>query len=642
MGCGKSTDKVAGTRALLPGSSFHSESVTEGATRPHRDSALRSFYLNRSRTPLLSVEYVYGYLSRTRANNVFYLQEEETVVYPCGAVAVLLNTGNNTQRYLGGGEINAATGHSRAVVVTAVSPSRDMVATGEEGLNPLVCVWRPADGLNPIVTLEPGHHCVGIAMLGFSHNTRYLAIVDCTADQTFFLYDWRNRHRMYSAATGVSPAFGLCWTPNSFTVATVSAENVCFWTVHGHDVKVEKGHFDTEKGENRLTTVQFFSSGSAVTGDIKGRLHLWTNYKEPSKRHQILSEGKQIRALAILGDQIVIGGEDNKVHVYSPMFKPVTYYETPAVPVSVDMVKDCVVCGLENGMVVEFGRNGRIVLMDAHSVGDLHSIAIDSTSENLISTGEDNQIKSYNIPQHRPVNSSIVEVSLPNKPISIPKVVAISTTGNLAICHNDGHVTLRRNIPQINHILGCMRTSETSATACVFSHTGKLLALGTSDGIIYIYDVIGSYSQFFKLEAGDLPIISLEWNNTSDRLLSIDSEHVERLWNTEIGSQLDLTELGFMPRFGHFQASVTAAPATCFRKAHSVGRYAQGNGWGLVEMHVAPFTAPPSAYRLHSGEVHTVFWSADDSRVLSASGPDATIVQWRVTDEVAKAAREGW
>ena len=643
MGCGKSTNQVSSTRALLPGSSFHAESVSEFAasSRPHRDSALHQFYLNRGRVPLLRAEYVYGYMCRTTCNNLFYLEEEETVVYPCGAVGVLHGTGSNTQRYLGGGEINSAVGHSRTVVALAVAPLRDLVATGEEGLNPVVCVWRPKEGLSPLVTLEPGRHSLGIALLGFSHNSRFLCILDSTPDQTLFLYDWRNRHCLYSAATG-SPAFHLAWAHSSLHLSTVSKPFLTFWTVNGTDVKVEKGHFDSENDTCWMTTVQFFNSGSAVTGDIKGRLHLWTGFKEPAKSYQILEEGKGIRALAILGDQIIVGGEDNKVHLFAATFKPIKYFETPTPPVSVDMLKDSILCGLSNGTIIEFGRNGRIVLMDSHSAGHLQSIAIDSNSENMVSTGDDNYLKAWNIVQHRPVNSGIAEVAIDDQAVALPRVVAMSKVGALAVGHSDGHVTIRRNIPQINHIVACMRTAESAATAVVFSPSGKTLALGTFDGAIYLYDVMSNYSLFFKLEGGDFPIISLEWNDTGDRLLSIDSDHNERLWNAEIGTQMDLSDQAFMPRFGHFPASVTSSTPLCFSKAHKVGRYVQGTGWGIVEVHTAPYSTPPSAYRMHAGEVRSVIWTLDDSGVLSASGPDLMIVQWKVTDAVAKAAREGW
>jgi len=644
MGCGKSTSKVTSARALLPGSSFHSEAISElaAASRPHRDSALQQFYLNRARLPLLRADYMYGYNCRTTCNNLFYLEVEETVAYPCGAVGVLLGTGSNTQRYLGGGEVHSAVGHSRAVVALAVTQLRDFVATGEEGLNPVVCVWKPGEGLSPVVTLEPGRRSLGIALLGFSHNSRFLCVLDSTPDQTLFLYDWRNSHCFYSAATGPSPSFYLAWAPSALLISTVSKQSVSFWTVQGADTKVEKGRFDSENETCWMTTVQFFNSGAAVTGDVKGRLHLWTGFKEPAKNYQILEEGKGIRALAILADQIIVGGEDNKVHVYAATFKPIRYFETPAPPVSVDFLKDAILCGLANGSILEFGRNGRIVLMDSHSTGHLHSIALDSNSENMVSTGDDNYLKAWNIVQHRPVNSGIVEVQLEGQAAALPRVVAMSKLGCLAVGHSDGHVTIRRNIPQINHILACMRAAESAATAAVFSPSGKTLALGTYDGFIYLYDVLSNYSLFFRLEGGDLPVVSLEWNEAGDRLLSIDSDHTERLWNTEMGSQMDLTDQAFMPRFGHFPAAVTSAPSLCFSKAHKVGRYVQGTAWGVVEVHAAPYNTPPSAYRMHAGEVRSAIWTGDDSVVLTASGADLVVVQWAVTDAVARAAREGW
>ena len=61
------------------------------------------------------------------------------------ALGVVLDTKNNSQRFFGAGESNKANGHNDDITALAIHSDRDLVATGQVGANPKVCIWRASN-----------------------------------------------------------------------------------------------------------------------------------------------------------------------------------------------------------------------------------------------------------------------------------------------------------------------------------------------------------------------------------------------------------------------------------------------------------------------------------------------------------------
>ena len=49
---------------------------------------------------------------------------------------------SNTQRFFGGGNIKDTRTHNDDIMALAISPDRKIVATGQVGKNPIICVWN--------------------------------------------------------------------------------------------------------------------------------------------------------------------------------------------------------------------------------------------------------------------------------------------------------------------------------------------------------------------------------------------------------------------------------------------------------------------------------------------------------------------
>ena len=63
-----------------------------------------------------------------------------------GAIGVLFDLKKNSQKFLGAGNSKTANGHTDDIVSLAVSGDKTLLATGQVGAKPIVCVWDLATG----------------------------------------------------------------------------------------------------------------------------------------------------------------------------------------------------------------------------------------------------------------------------------------------------------------------------------------------------------------------------------------------------------------------------------------------------------------------------------------------------------------
>ncbi len=103
----------------------------------------------------LRLEWVYGYRGHQCKNNLFYNASGKIVFFVAG-VAIVQHQ-DKQQFFLG---------HSDDLTSMALHPSRVLVASGETGKKPIICVWD-SETLQTKSILKDGH-THGVASLAFA------------------------------------------------------------------------------------------------------------------------------------------------------------------------------------------------------------------------------------------------------------------------------------------------------------------------------------------------------------------------------------------------------------------------------------------------------------------------------------------
>ena len=598
---------------------------------------------------VLQLDYVYGYRCFLSRQNVYYTSLRDTIVYPAAALGVLLNTSSNTQTFLGGGDLISAQGHSDEVVAMTVNQTRELVATGEVGRNPLICIWKlEQEGGVEIRRIEQGIDTRAVAFLCFSEDSKQLIAVDQAKKQSIRIYEWKESTvPTHVLDVGKGRVWSVRWSPKGNMFCGVGREYFMFWTVKGHEyIKHKPGSFDSSANMN---VVQWLSTGSCVTGGSDGQLYLWID-RNLKNKYMVL-DGCEILALAIVNNVIVLGGASFTVRVLNATFKEIARYQVPDWVMSVDKFGDNVLCSTRNGIIQELSGNSRSVLMESHCEREVWGIAPSPTDWHIIvSVGDDNKLKSWDLIQRRCVSTCILEsneIDRTHRVSFLPKsqqsrALAISPKGHVAVAHNDGRISIRNNIHQLNLILHMLTEPRDWIQALQYSPKGSALAAGSVDSWIYVYNVSARYTLFHRLSTAGR-VAALDWCVDDIRLRGTNMEGEVGVWDVQSGLKIDetgdeqwstWTSASGSPVSGINQLSPTPSFITCVRRSQDAKHFAVGNSWGLLEIYDNPNSpgSKSNIYRGHSLEIVNAVWTRQDRVLLTVGGSDLAVIQWKVTD----------
>jgi WD40 repeat protein len=297
--------------------------------------------------------------------------------------------------------------------------------------------------------------------------------------------------------------------------------------------------------------------------------------------------------------------------------------------------------------------------MESHAEGEIWGAALDPKDKKmLVTTGDDNKIRCWDLSQRRCISTGIIETALfPSCSIqdSLPvpsqqsRAVCISPCGHVAVGHNDGHVTIRQGRLQINNILAVLTDAKDCVMIISYSPSASFLAIGSNDCCVYMYDVSSGYKLFFRLEGHTGPVVALDWSIKEDMLKTCSFEGELLHWELQSESKLSPTDAKVIdekwatwtsaagwPVRGINQVTENPDFITNVSRSQDQKYVAVGNTWGLLELYRYP-NGPGSlgkAYRAHSLEIANILWTAQDRGLVTVGGPDLSILQWRITSNL--------
>ncbi|XP_073484549.1 echinoderm microtubule-associated protein-like 4 isoform X5 [Aquarana catesbeiana] len=611
----------------------------------------------------LKLEWVYGYRGRDCRANVYLLPTGE-IVYFIASVVVLFNYDERTQRHY--------LGHTDCVKCIAVHPDKIRIATGQiagvdkdgRPLQPHVRVWDSVS-LSTLQVIGLGTFERGVGCLHFSKadSGSHLAVIDDSNEHMLTVWDWQKKSKVAEIKTTNEVVLAVEFHPTDpSTIVTCGKSHIFFWTWSGNSLARKQGIFGKYEKPKFVQCLAFLANGDVLAGDSGGVMLIWSKTPVESTAGKgvkgVYQISKQIKAhdgsvftLCQMRNGMLLtgGGKDRKIIMWDHNLNPEREIEVPdqygTIRAVAEGKADQFLVGTSRNFVLRGTFNdGFQVEVQGHT-DELWGLATHPFKDLLLTCAQDKQVCLWNSVDHTLEWTRLLEEPghcADFHPSGI--VVAIGThsgrwfvldaeTRDLVSIHTDG-----------NEQLSVMR----------YSVDGTLLAVGSHDNFIYLYNVSENgrkYSRYGKCSGHSSYITHLDWSPDNKYIMSNSGDYEILYWDIPSGCKLirnrsDCKDidwatytcvLGFQV-FGVWPEGSDGTDINALVRSRNRKVIALADDFCKVHLFQYPCSkpkAPSHKYSAHSSHVTNVSFTHSDGHLISTGGKDMSIMQWRVIEKVS-------
>ena len=205
---------------------------------------------------------------------------------------------------------------------------------------------------------------------------------------------------------------------------------------------------------------------------------------------------------------------------------------------AIDVMGSTALVGMRDGTIynVDLASGNKQAIMESHSDGEVWGLSIPN-DDLVLTTADDNQIKVWSTKQRKCIQRGAVSStarslkrrgasSLTTFPDSqCARAIAYNpVNGHVAIGHNDGTLSIRAGINNLDRVIVTNTNSKEWIEAMQYSPDGQRLAVGSHDNKIYIYDST-SYGLQGTCSKHNSFIVSLDWSLDGSYIRSVCGAH---------------------------------------------------------------------------------------------------------------------
>ena len=592
----------------------------------------------------LKLEYVYGYRCHDVRNNLRYTKDDH-FVYHTAALGITMDPFKNTQKF--------HFGHKDDIMSFALHPKENIVATGEIGPKPLISVWNLDD--MEMITSFNAPLKKGISQLAFSPSGKYLAAGAMDDDHCVAIWEWENNEKalkskgkvqslVASGKGGRSAFHSMLFSPDESELIGTCVKEVRFYTFLKGALK---GRTGTGWGKTKQQSVlcSTFIGKTLVTGTFSGQLLLWKG-RSISKRLEAHSKACNAIWNRSAEKGFITGGNDGLVIVWNGSFEQVNTLniKDPSINSYIPKVRSVceneagtkILVGTRGGEIIEFTGKKSVMHLKSHCQDELWGLSCHPSEDQFYTVGQDSMLAIWDIKTRRQLKFARLDCGA--------DVLEFSPNSKfIALGYKNGQVTVLDS--KSFAIKSVRRDRKKEISEIKFDPSTKIMAVGSQDAMIYLYNVDKKFKPLRKLKGHHSRILHIDFTESGDCLKSVCTSYEILFFDTSTGKQntsgassyKDENWATYTARLGwHVQgiwpACADGSDINSVDRAPDGKVLATADDFGFVKLFKFPSPVEKANFHKyigHSSHVTKVRFHNKISYLISTGGNDKAVFQWK-------------
>jgi WD40 repeat protein len=621
----------------------------EGTVEPNNPS-------NQNTAPpdvTMRLEYVHGYKGQEMRNNIRYNDREE-IVYCCASIGIVMDRTSKSQKFY--------QAHSQSISAFACSRNGKYAATGDIGETPRVLIWDTRTCTT--LRILPDIQMKAIVSLAFSNSGDLVAVVSLDNDHTISVYEWRSNLLLCRGFNGSKRIVQVSFSDDDRQLLSCGLKEIKVWNLSTWSLSsITQTICDGGRHQPFLCCTYF--SNLPTVGTVDGHFYV---FQQNTLHHAIKAHSGGVHAIhvSLTGDQLVSGGKDGLIKIWNSSLDCVKELSVETIlPAAQPSISPRVrsVCFSKDSQFLLVGTRGAEIfevrisnssivgpkpLMQSHGCRELYGLATHPTKDEFITSGDDATIRLWDTnacTQIRCIRMDSPSRTIAYSPDGRFVAVGFGCSGRknrMKSSAKDGaFVVLGANDLKMVHE---GKDSNEAIRFVKFSNDSKILAVGSEDSKIFLYNVRDHYSRRCTINCHRAPVVSADFSNDNSFLMSIDITkricYSETTSGAHIPSPTALRDQKWAtwsspvgwPVKGLWAIQPAGSEPCSVQRSWGGMLLACGNTDGRVFVVHNPCQGITGFVgdNGHAGPVAQVGWIAGDTSIITIGAKDHSICQWKL------------
>jgi WD40 repeat protein len=501
--------------------------------------------------------------------------------------------------------------------------------------------------------------------------------------RSMLIYDWKNESLLASTSVGSQPVYSiLCSSSSSFSstsygsvldslyITTVGLNHCRFWKniTSSFIYSVSPDLSELNSSSNFLCCDVIPSNNHVLAGTDDGFLCIFINF---ALHQKLKAHSGAVTALNYQESSKILfsGGEDGVVRQWNSKLECLREYEISQFskslvssvnaiavsPSTSSSTTNIIAVGTFGGEIIEVDlRKGIMINEFSCTRGHCHQLkglAVHPNSGQFVTSSDDAMLRIWSAKNCSHVKSLKLEGPSRSVAFSIDGLYLVIGFGNgnkakgkphpkegsIAILLYDSNLKIVHEKKDANSSILCLK----------FSPDNKILAAGSDDCCIYLYDVQDSFLLKSIVRSHAAPLKSIDFVITSPCMVSVDEGNIICYTSLPLGLHVNPKDYISSPLLDEtvhvswatrglwlIQSSDDERPLTTVARSRSYPLIAGCNSKGQLFLTGYPSTSTSGfiTAECHVGEISQIRWlSPDDQSFLTCGTRDCVVLQWKLS-----------